>query len=156
LTNIAAGTDSTEGLKTFYLPVRDKTSDAFNIIAQGDNFMGVTTHSKNPELAKEFIKFYFSDAWYPDYIAAIGDDSTMKSFPKAKDPILAEADKAQPKAVSVMYDGGGDNFSAIQSEVKFDYKKLGAQMFVEGFDLKAELGKLDTAWAAARKTLGIK
>lgn len=155
LTNIEGGTDDITGLKTFYLPVRDSASDDFNIVAQGDNFMGVTTHSKNPELAKEFVKFYFSDAWYPDYIAAIGDDSTMKSFPKAKNPVLAESDTAQPNAVSVMYDGGGDNFSAIQSEIKFDYKKLGAQMFVEGFDLKAELAKLDASWAAARKTLAI-
>lgn len=156
LANIKDGTDDTQGLKTFYLPVREEVTEPFNIVAQGDNFMGVTTHSKNPELAREFVKFYFSDAWYPDYVAGIGDDSTMKSFPKAKDPILAEADTAQPKAVSVMYDGGGDNFSAVQSEVKFDYKKLGAQMFVENFDLKAEFGKLDTAWAAARKSLGIK
>lgn len=156
LTNITESAGDVSQLKTFYLPVRDTASDDFNIIAQGDNFMGVTTHSKNQELAKDFVKFYFSDAWYPDYVAAISDDSTMKSFPKAKDPILAESDNAQPKAVKVMYDGGGDSFSAIQSEVKFDYKKLGAQMFVDGFDLKAELGKLDTAWAAARKTLNIK
>lgn len=155
LTNIQDSAGDITGLKTCYLPVRDTATDPFNVIAQGDNFMGVTTHSKNPELAKEFVKFYFSDAWYPDYIAAIGDDSTMKSFPKAKDPVLAEADTAQPDAVSVMYDGGGDDFAAIQGEVKFDYKKLGAQMFVEGFDLKAELAKLDESWAAARKTLGI-
>lgn len=155
LTNIQDGTDDVSGLKTFYLPVRDAATDSFNIIAQGDNFMGVTTHSKNPELAKEFIKFYFSDAWYPDYVAAIGDDSTMKNFPKDKDPVLAAADTAQPDAVTVMYDGGGDDFAAVQGEVKFDYKKLGAQMFVEGFDLTAELAKLDESWAAARKTLGI-
>ena len=36
------------------------------------------------------------------------------------------------------------------------YKKLGAQMFTEGFDLKAELDTLNTKWAEARTKLGIK
>ncbi len=156
ISDIKSGTDDLTGLSTFYLPVRDNASDAFNIIAQGDNFMGVTTQSQNPELAKEFIKFYFSDAWYPDYIAAIGDDSTMKNFPKDKDPILAAADEKQPDTVQVMYDGGGDDFTAVQGEVKFDYKKLGAQMFASGFNLESELTKLNDAWAQARTTLGIK
>lgn len=155
LTNINEANPDITGLSTFYLPVRDSESDEFNTIAQGDNFMGVTTHSENPELAKDFIRFYFSEAWYPDYIAAIGDDSTMKNFPKEKDPVLAAADEKQPNANIVMYDGGGDDFQAIQAEVKFDYKKLGAQMFVPGFDLASELTKLDTDWAAARTSLGI-
>ena len=155
LSNIQEAAEDTTGLSTFYLPVRDTASDPFNTIAQGDNFMGVTTHSENPELAKDFIRFYFSGEWYPDYIAKIGDDSTMTNFPKEKDPVLAASDERQPNAVFVMYDGGGDDFQKIQSEVKFDYKKLGAQMFVPGFDLEAELATLDTAWAAARASLKI-
>lgn len=155
LSNIQDANEDITGLSTFYVPVRDKDSDPFYTIAQGDNFMGVTTHSENPELAKEFVRFYFSEAWYPDYVAAIGDDSTMKSFPKEKDPVLAAADQKQPDAQVVMYDGGNDDFQAIQAEVKFDYKKLGAQMFVPGFDLDAALAQLDTDWAAARTTLKI-
>lgn len=155
LTNIIDSNPDITGLSTFYVPVRDSESDPFNTIAQGDNFMGVTTHSKNPDLAKEFIRFYFSEAWYPDYIASIGDDSTMTNFTKEKDPVLAASDEKQPNAVVVMYDGGNDDFQAVQAEVKFDYKKLGAQMFVPGFDLNAELAKLDTDWAAARASLGI-
>ena len=79
----------------------------------------------------------------------------MTNFPKEKDPILAEADSLQPDAEMVMYDGGGDDFQAIQNEIAFDYKKLGAQMFTEGFDLDAELKALDEKWAAARTKLGI-
>ena len=82
--------------------------------------------------------------------------SSMTNFPKEKDPILAEADALQPDMELVMYDGGGDDFQAIQNEIAFDYKKLGAQMFTEGFDLKAELDTLNTKWAEARTKLGIK
>ena len=156
LDNIKNATDGDiSGLMTFYLPVRDSASDPFYVIAQGDNFMGVSKDTKNKELALEFIRFYFSDAWYPEYIGSIGDDSTMKNYPKAKDPVLSAADAAQPGATVVMYDGGGDDFSAIQSETMFDYKKLGAQMFTPSFNLDTELDALNAAWAAARAKLGI-
>ena len=75
-------------------------------------------------------------------------------FPKDKDPILAEADAAQPDGEMVMYDGG-DDFTALQNETTFDYKKLGAQMLTNGFDLDASLADLDAKWAAARAKLGI-
>lgn len=74
---------------------------------------------------------------------------------KDKDPILAEADAAQPDGEMVMYDGGGDDFTALQNETTFDYKKLGAQMLTNGFDLDASLADLDAKWAAARAKLGI-
>ena len=54
-----------------------------------------------------------------------------------------------------MYDGGGDDFTAIQNETSFDYKKLGAQMLTNGFDLQKTLDELNTKWAAARQKLGI-
>ena len=76
-------------------------------------------------------------------------------FPKDKDPILAEADAAQPDGEMVMYDGGGDDFTALQNETTFDYKKLGAQMLTNGFDLDAALADLDAKWGAARAKLGI-
>ncbi len=129
--------------------------EPFRYIVQGDSFMGVTTHSKNPELAKAFVEWFYSEAWYPGYLSYISSASSMSNFPKDKDPILAEADAAQPDGVMVMYDGGGDNFTAIQNETAFDYKKLGAQMFTENFDLDAALAQLDTKWAAARAKLGI-
>lgn len=153
LSDIAKQNIDTSTLKTFYLPVRDTAADPFYVIAQGDNFIGITNQSKNTELAKEFIKFYFSSAWYPDYIAAISDDSTMKTVPKDKNPVLEAADEAQPSAISVMYNGGGDSFLALQSAVKFDYKKLGTKMFDKGFDLDAEFERLNTEWAAARSVL---
>lgn len=156
LQNIENGTDDYSQLGTFYLPVRDSKDDPFRIIVQGDSFMGVTTHSKNPELAKAFVEWFYGEDWYPGYLSYTTSASAMKNFPKDKDPILAEADKQQPDRKLVMYDGGGDNFQAIQNEIAFDYKKLGAQMFTNGFDLKAELDGLNTKWAGARAKLGIK
>ena len=156
LESIKQGTDDISKLSTFYLPVRDNASDEFRTIVQGDSFLSVTKHSKNPELAKAFLEFYFSDAWYPDFISRIGDDSTMTSFPKEKDPIFKAADEKQPNAVLVTYDGGNDDFSNLVSETKFDYKKLGSQMFTDDFDLNKSLADLDTSWKAARAKLGIK
>lgn len=155
LTSIREGADSVDELGTFYLPSRNTTSDPFRTITQGDNFMSVTTHSKNPELAKAFIEFYFSDAWYPEYIKAIADDNTMKTVEKEKDPILAQADEAQPDKELVLYDGGGDDFTALVAETTFDYKKLGVEMLVTGFDLEGALNELNGKWKAARAKLGI-
>lgn len=155
LQNITNGTEDISQLGTFYLPARDTESDPFNVIVQGDSFMGVTTHSKNQEAAIAFVEWYFSEAWYPDYINYVSSASSMTNFTKEKDPVLAEADAICPDKVLVMYDGGGDDFSAIQNETTFDYKKLGAQMMTEGFDLDAALAELDTKWADARAKLGI-
>lgn len=155
LQNIQNGTDDYSQLGTFYLPARNTESDPFRVIVQGDSFMGITTHSKNPEAAKAFVEWFYSDAWYPGYINFVTSASSMTNFPKEKDPILAEADAAQPDMELVMYDGGGDDFQAIQNETAFDYKKLGAEMFTKGFDLKARLEELNTKWAAARQKLGI-
>lgn len=152
---ISEGADSTDELGTFYLPSRNSESDPFKTITQGDLFMSVTTSSKNQELAKAFVEFYFSDAWYPDYINAITDDDTMKTVKKDKDPILAQADELQPEAEIVMYNGGGDDFTAIQADTRFDYKKLGAQMLVKDFDLDSALKDLNTSWKESRKKLGI-
>lgn len=155
LQNIQNGTDDYSQLGTFYLPTRDTKEDPFRVVVQGDSFMGVTTHSKNPELAKAFVEWFYSDAWYPGYINYVTSASSMTNFPKEKDPILAEADSQQPDMEMVMYDGGGDDFQAIQNEIAFDYKKLGAQMFTEGFNLEDELNALNEKWAAARTKLGI-
>ena len=156
LQNIQNGTDDYSQLGTFYLPARNTESDPFRVIVQGDSFMGITTHSKNPEAAKAFVEWFYSDAWYPGYINFVTSASSMTNFPKEKDPVLAEADAAQPDMELVMYDGGGDDFQAIQNETAFDYKKLGAEMFTKGFDLTARLEELNTKWAAARQKLGIR
>lgn len=128
--------------------------EPYNVIVQGDSLMGVTTHSENPELAKAFVEWFYSDAWYPDYLAYVSSSSAMANFPKDKDPILAESDEAEDIAI-VTYGGAGDDFTAIQNATSFDYKKLGAQMLTEGFDLEATFDDLNSRWAEARSQLGI-
>ena len=156
LQNIQNQADDTSQLGAFYLPTRDSESDPFNVIVQGDSFMGVTTHSKNPEAAKAFVEWFYSDQWYPEYLNYITSASSMKNFPKEKDPILAEADELCPDKQLIMYDGGGDDFTAIQNETTFDYKKLGAEMLTDGFDLDNEFHTLNEKWKAAREKLDIK
>lgn len=155
LQNIQNGTDDISQLGTFYLPTRNTTDDPYNVIVQGDSFMGVTTHSKNQDAAVAFVEWFYSDAWYPDYINYVSSASSMLNFPKDKDPILAQADELCPDKALIMYDGGGDNFTAIQNETTFDYKKLGAQMLTNGFDLKTSMDELNKKWTDARAKLGI-
>ncbi|SHO52016.1 ABC transporter substrate-binding protein [Anaerocolumna xylanovorans] len=156
LQNIKSGAEDVSQLGTFYLPTRNSESDPYNVIVQGDSFMGVTTHSKHQEAAIAFVEWFYSDAWYPDYINYVSSASSMTNFPKDKDPILAESDTLCPDKKLIMYDGGGDNFSAIQNETTFDYKKLGAQMLTNDFNLESTLKDLDDRWKAAREKLQIK
>lgn len=155
LQNIQAGAEDSSELGTFYLPTRNTESDPFRVIVQGDSFMGVTTHSKNPEAAKAFVEWFYSEAWYPDYLSFVSSASSMSTFEKQKDAVLAEADELCPDPEFIMYDGGGDDFSAIQNETTFDYKKFGAQMLTKGFDLDQNLSELNEKWTNARGKLGL-
>ncbi len=143
------------GLETFYLPFRDSKDDPFNLVTQGDCFLTVTQHSENPEVARAFLEFYYSDAWYPDYIASISSDSTMNSFPKELDPVLQTASKLQPDVTFVTYGAGESDFIHMVSETKFDCKELGVEMLTEGFDLDARFDELDAVWTEARSKLGL-
>lgn len=155
LQTIQKNAEDISELGTFYLPARNTENDPYNVIVQGDSFMGVTTHSKHPEAAQAFVEWFFSEKCYPDFINYISSASAMTNFPKDKDPVLAEADENCPNKVLVMYDGGGDSFTAIQNDITFDYKKLGAQMLTEGFDLASTFDELNQKWAASRQKLGI-
>lgn len=157
LGSIENGAADLTNLRTFYMPFRDSESEPFRYTVQGDSFLSVTTHAKNPELAMACLEFFFSDEWYPDFINYISDESTMANFPKEKKEVFTYADKAlTDELVYVTYDGGGDDFTAMVSETRFDYKKLGAMMFTEDFDLQATFAQLNETWAAAREKLGLK
>lgn len=153
LQDIRNKTEDTAELGSFYLPTRNTAEDPFNVIVQGDSFMGVTTHSENPEAAKAFVEWFYSDAWYPDYLNYVTSASSMTNFPKEKDAVHAEADEIAKDAQVVLYAGSGDTFTELQNETTFDYKKLGAEMMTEGFDLDAKFAELNEKWAAAREKL---
>ena len=148
----ASGVDLSE-LKSFYVPYTGEDG-TINHIAQGDFFMGVTTNSENPELAKAFLEFYFND-FYPDYVQKLSSDSTMTTAEKEKDPYMAYADEVQTNVNIVAYMGGADDYTAIVNESKFDYNKVGTEMLTEGFDLEAAFDQLNADWSAAREKLGM-
>ena len=148
-----SGVDLTN-LKTFYMPYTTEDG-SFNHIVQGDFFMGVTTSSKNPDLAKAFVEFFFGENWYPEYIHSLASDSTMITVHKDKDPYMVFADQEQPELTVVGYVGGGDLYTSIVNESKWDYNKLGAEMLMEGFDLNAAFDELNKNWSDARTKLGL-
>ena len=69
--------------------------------------------------------------------------------------ILAEADTLCKYKQIITYDGGGDDFTAIQNETTFDYKKLGAEMLTGNFALDSKMSELNQKWKDARTKLGI-
>lgn len=90
----------------------------------------------------------FTLSRFQDYLLDLSDTEACKNNTLAQGYALNGGEM-------VMYDGGGDDFTALQNETTFDYKKLGAQMLTDGFDLDAALSALDAKWAAARTKLGI-
>lgn len=115
----------------------------------------VTKDGENPELAKAFLDFFFSEQWYPDYINSSDDGTALKSIQKEKETALQAADDLQPDPVKVRYQGGSQSFMDIVSKTKFDYKKLGAQFFIKDYDFEGEMERLNDLWKSAREELGL-
>ena len=151
----AAG-DNKGNIGAFLLPTRDTKSDDFVTISQADVFLSISENCKNVEAAKEFINWYYSDAWYPAYIQSAGFVPTIDGVEGKYEPLFVEALAAQPKVKIVVYDGGGVDFNSIVTETKFDVKVLGQEMMTSGFDLDAKFSELNDKWAKARASLGIK
>jgi len=144
-----------DDLGTFYLPVRDKIDEPYNINVQGDAFMGVNKNSKHVDASLAFLEWFFSEKNYPAYINAVTSSTSMISVPKAKDPILAEADNNCPDKQIFMYRGENEDFINIQNYTTFNYKKLGAQMLMKDFDFDQTLSDLNIKWKEARTKLNL-
>ena len=151
----SAGVDTTN-LESFYLPFRENEDDPLNLPVRGDFLMGITTCAENYELAKAFVEFYFSDAWYPDYIANLSSASTMSTVEKEMDPVLESANTNSSNVSIYPFYAQGAKLQSLFAETRFDHNKLGAKMFTPDFDLDEALEKLNNDWTAARKSLGYK
>lgn len=151
----SAGVDTTN-LESFYLPFRENEDDPLNLPVRGDFLMGITTCTENYELAKAFVEFYFSDAWYPDYIANLSSASTMSTVEKEMDPVLESANTNSSNVSIYPFYAQGAKLQSLFAETRFDHNKLGAKMFTPDFDLDEALEKLNNDWTAARKSLGYK
>ena len=149
----ASGVDLTD-LKSFYLPY-SKEDGSINRVILGDFFMGVTNTSENQELAKAFLEFYFND-FYPDYVQKRVLRKHHVHCAEGKDHFMAYADEEGETINLVNYVGGGDDYTAIVNECKFDYNKVGTSMLTDGFDLEATFAQLNADWSAAREKLGMK
>ena len=119
--------------------------------------IGFTDTSYGGALGTVFLNFnkdytYF----YPDYVQKLSCESTMSTAPKEKDHFMAYADEEGETINLVNYVGGGDDYTAIVNECKFDYNKVGTSMLTDGFDLEATFAQLNADWSAAREKLGMK
>ena len=151
----SAGVDTTN-LESFYLPFREDASDPLYLPVRGDFLMGITTSTENYDLARAFVEFYFSDAWYPDYIAKLSSASTMSTVEKQLDPVLESANTNSSNVSIYPFYAQGAKLQSLFAATRFDHNKLGAKMFTPDFDLDEALEKLNNDWTAARKSLGYK
>lgn len=152
----AAAGDDISDLGAFLLPTRDTKEDDFVTISQADVFLSIAENSKNVDAAKEFVNWYYSDAWYTNYIQSAGFVPTIEGVEGKFEDLFINALALQPDVKIVVYDGGGADFNSIVTETKFDVKVLGQEMMIPGFDLDKKLSELNDSWAKARVSLGIK
>ncbi|WP_054027566.1 ABC transporter substrate-binding protein [Bacillus sp. FJAT-28004] len=135
----------------FLLPVRDSESDPFNTISMVDTFFTIPKTSKHPEEAKEFINWFFSEAWYSKYLGEAQLQSTMKDIKIDLGSMFNGAFDVS-NLNYVLYKGGSENYKKIESAIKFDVKKMGQDMMAgKNFD-KMMQAKNDS-WKDARSKL---
>jgi raffinose/stachyose/melibiose transport system substrate-binding protein len=145
--------DKLDDLGAFYLPTRDSESDEFVTISQADEFLAISQSSENVEMAKNFVNFYLGEDWYPEYIQSMNYMPTVDGVEVTLEKPVQEAVDNQKDVNIVLYDGGGADYNAIVTEIKFDYKKLGAEMMTPGFDIDKRLEELNAQWKEARTKL---
>jgi raffinose/stachyose/melibiose transport system substrate-binding protein len=141
-----------DGIVGIKIPSRMSTSDPYRAVTQGDNMLGVTTSSKNPALAKAFLKFYFSDAWYPQMMSYNATTPTMAGLKSSAHPIIASANTDETEYV--FYTAYEEKVNKIESYIQFNCKKEGTKLFIDGLNFEEEMADLNTKWADARKNLG--
>lgn len=139
----------TNDIGTFFLPVKNSTSDKLNTITTVDGFFATPKDGKNLEASKEFINFLFSKDFYSAYMKDRGLVSVVKDLKVELDPVLQLAYDAEPDVNFVVYDGGNSDFQKIQAATKFDVKKMGQEMMA-GKNLDKMMEDLNKAWKAAR------
>jgi raffinose/stachyose/melibiose transport system substrate-binding protein len=143
---------NTKGLKAIHIPSRMTQDQPYRRISEANNFLNISQSSHNPQLAAAFLKFYFSDDFYPEFIEKCATEPTMKGVKTAINPILAAADGEDVEPVwMAMFD---DKYTAIRSYAKFDISSVASNFFIQDYDFEACMKKWNSAWADARKNLG--
>ena len=117
-----------------------------------DLFFGISKNSKNVDIAKKYIAWFFSPDVYKTYITDRYMSSTINGVDA--DNIFAAAQKNMGFDLQV-YVPGDDNYTKLLGETKFDVKAIGTMM-MSGKDYKTMLADCNKKWKAARAKLGIK
>ncbi len=144
---------NTEGLKAMFTPFRMSEDEPLNVTAQGDDMISVTTSSKHPDIAKDFVRFYMSEAFYYDLLTEMNNQSCSKSFTTDLGDVMNSANDEDVNYI--VYQPMEGDYNKIASYVKFNTKKEGCRMFMSDYDFDVEMNKLNDAWTEARSNYEI-
>lgn len=132
----------------FLLPVRNSVDEPFNTISMVDTFFTIPKTSKYPDEAKEFINWFFSDAWYSKYLTEAQLQSTVKDV-KIDLGTMFDGAFDVSNLNYVLNKGGNEDYKKIESAIKFDVKKMGQDM-MSGKDFDKMMQEMNKSWKNAR------
>ncbi len=133
----------------FILPVRETASEPLVTTSMLETYWCINNKTQHLDTAKQFIEFWFSDAWYPAYINKAG------LFPTIKGVKLENAAPQFDEALSteglqfISYRDGSEAFMNLRNTTQFDVKKIGVAM-IQKSDLDTIIADLNSKWKAAR------
>ncbi len=138
----------------FFLPVRGKETEPFNVISMVENFYCIPRNSRHIEEVKDFYNWWFSKDIYVKRMTKYKMASTLKGITIDIGPIFKEAYK-EPDLNFVVFMEGNEDYNKIMNAIKFDVKALGQEMMA-GKNLNQMMNDLNKKWKNARSRLGIK
>lgn len=147
-TIVSKGIDTAD-IGVFILPVRENATDPLVTTSMLETFWCINKNTKHMAEAEAFINFWFSDAWYPAYIAKTGTSPVLKNVDTSYiNPLFAEALKA-PDLQFIAYNDGSAEFMTRKDKAKFDAKGVGFEQIVKS-DFENLMKGLNEKWAAAK------
>ncbi len=139
-------------IAVFPLPMTNDRNETIRAVGMVDLFFGISKNSKNPDLAKKYVAWFFSPDVYKTYITERTMSSTINGIDA--DNIFTEATKNM-KFDIFMYVPGDENYTKLAGETKWETKTIGTMM-IAGKDYKDILADYNKKWKAARAKLDIK
>ncbi len=113
-------------LGVFLMPYRANASDKLNTIGMVDMFLSTPANGKNLEESKEFIDWFFSSDFYPGYITAMQQTSTVEGI-ETDIPLIKDV-LADPSVNYVMVENEDEYAKKLRDTVQFDPKVIGQEM----------------------------
>jgi raffinose/stachyose/melibiose transport system substrate-binding protein len=113
-----------------------------------DIFLGVAANTKNPDLAKAFLKYMFDDG---KFAAVVGAVSPMKGVKAGAAPFVEELLSSGLPVVEQV--PATDDFNAILNKAQISWTNM-IQEYLLAKDPNTVVAKYNTMWADAKKALG--